>query len=167
MRMLWLFLLLALTSAAHAQGFDCRGPRFRGEVPQINEAHIFCGEIRGDRDEGYHTEQIQPTPFVVGVEGVRPVGRRGVYEGMVRFTNGGAHRSTFYPRHCTLGQIENSIRYAATHPFFGRGEDWSYGPSSPIAGGEAYCVGTDGKSIELQFARTERGGVNTAFPDGR
>jgi hypothetical protein len=167
MRPLLILLLLACASAAHAQGFDCHGPRFRGEGPEINEGHIFCGEVRNGKDEGYHSELVQPTPHVIGVEGVRPVGKHGVYEGIVRFTNGGTHRSTFYPRHCGVAQIENSIRYAAAHPFFGQHGDWSYGPSAPLAGGAQYCLGSDGRAIELQFARTERGGVNTAFPDGR
>jgi hypothetical protein len=159
-------LLVTLSIAAQAQSFDCQGPRFRGEGPQINEVHIFCGEIRYGKDEGYHSELVH-SPLVAGVENVRPVGKLGVYEGQVHFTNGGVHRSTFFPRTCSLHQIESSIRYAVSHPFFGNRGDWSYGPSAPLEGGAAYCVGDDGRALGLQFAVTERGGVNTAFPDGR
>ncbi len=165
-KLLIIIAMLTLTATAHAQSFDCHGPRFRGEGPEINEVHIFCGEIRNGRDEGYHSELIR-SPLVEGVERVRPIGRHGVYEGEVRFTNGGVHRSTFFPRHCSIPQIETSIRYAAAHKFFGNHGDWSFGPSAPLEGGPAYCVGDDGKSLQLQLAVTERGGVNTAFPEGR
>ncbi len=167
MRAAVMLIMLLLAGAAQAQGFDCNGPRFRGETPQINEVHIFCGEIRGGKDEGYHSELVQPTPNVVAVERVHPVGRQGAYEGIVRFANGGTHRSTFWPKHCRIDQIEASIRFAAAHPFFGQQGDWTYGASAPLEGGTQYCLGTNGRAIEIQFARTGQGGINTAFPDGR
>jgi hypothetical protein len=153
-------------AAAQAAEFDCHGPRFRDGNPPINEAHIFCGEIRNGKPEGYHSERIQPTPNVGGVSDIRPVGAQGVYEGIVHFVAGGAHRSTFFPRACSIAQIETSIRHAAAHPIAGRGNDWSYGPSAPLANSAGYCLGSDGRPFEIQFARTRQGGVNTAFPDG-
>ena len=167
MRLFILIIMPLLVGAAQAQTLDCNGPRFRGAAPQINEVHIFCGEMRNGRDEGYHSELVQPTPNVVAVERVRPVGKQGVYEGVVRFANGGTHRSTFWPKFCRIDQIEASIRFAAAHPFFGQQGDWTYGASAPLEGGAEYCLGSNGRAIEIQFARTGQGGINTAFPDGR
>ena len=167
MRAVLVLILLLLAGGTRAQGFDCNGPRFRGGEPQINEVHIFCGEVRNGKDEGYHSEIVQPTPNVARVEAMHAVGKQGVYEGVVVFNNGGTHRATFWPRHCRMEQIEASIRHAAAHPFFGQRGDWTYGASAPLEGGAQYCLGTNGRAIEIQFARTERGGINTAFPTGR
>jgi len=163
-----LLFLLLLTASAHAAEFDCTGQRFRGGSPEINEVHIFCGEIRNGKGEGYHSERVQPTPNVVGVDGIRPNARHpGLYEGVVHFTDGGTHRSTFYPRNCAISQIETSIRYAARHKLFGDQGDWSFGPSAPLEGGKQYCLGLDGRAFIIQLASTPQGGVNTAFPDPR
>ncbi len=168
--MMWrlVLLLLLLTAAARAAEFDCAGPRFRGGSPEITDVHIFCGEIRNGKSEGYHSERVQPTPNVAGVDGIRPNPRHpGLYEGVVHFTDGGTHRSTFFPRQCSVAQIETSIRYAAAHPLFGDHGDWSFGPSAPLTGGGQYCLGLDGRAFIVQLARTSQGGVNTAFPDPR
>ena len=166
--LLWVALLLtAYSCMASAQGIDCNGPRFRGPAPQINEVHIFCGDLRQGRAEGYHSQSGGIAPDVVGVDRVHAIGVQGVYEGQVHFRTGAVHRSTFYPKFCTVAQIETSIRYAAANPIPGRGTDWSYGLSGPAGGGADYCMGSDHRPIEIQFARTSRGGINTAFPDGR
>lgn len=162
-----LVLLTAWSGCALAQGFDCNGAHFRGNPPQINEVHIFCGELRNGRAEGYHSQTGGIAPDVVAVDRVRPIGVQGVYEGLVHFRTGAVHRSTFYPKFCSVAQIETSIRFAAANPIPGRGNDWLYGPSGPAGGGADFCMGSDHRPFEIQFARTSRGGINTAFPDGK
>ncbi len=165
MRQLVFLILLMAPFAAHA--FDCNGPRFRGERPQVNEVHIFCGEIRYGKPDGYHSEAAGPSPVVRGLSQVQPVGNNGVYSARVQYANGRSKFSTFYPRTCSIEQIEASVRYAANHPFPNRGNDWQYGPSAPITEAGGYCTGTNGQPLEIQFARTQQGGINTAFPDGK
>lgn len=166
MRALWLLMFLLLPGMAHA--FDCNGPRFSGPSPQINLVHIFCGEIRNGKPDGYHSELIHPTPSVLGTRDPRPVRNgRGLYNATVLFSNGATKFSTFYPRTCSQAQIEASIRYAAAQPPQPKPGSWGFvAPSAPREGGMAYCTGSDGRPFTIRYATLPRGDINTAFPDG-
>ncbi len=165
--MRWLFVVPWLLLPGAAQAFDCAGPRFQGSDPKINLVHIFCGEIRRGKPDGYHTELVQPTPSVQGVRDPRPVRNgRGLYNATVLFANGMTKFSTFYPRTCTEAQIVASIRYAVQQPEQPKPGSWgNIAPSAPPQGGAAYCTGTDGRPFTIRYARLSRGDVNTAFPD--
>ncbi len=165
MRMLWLLVFLLASGSAHA--FECGGPHFRGERPQINLVHIFCGEIRKGKPDGYHSEIVHPTPSVLGIRDPRPVRNgRGLYNATVLFANGATKFSTFYPRGCSEGQIEASIRYAVQQPPTPKIGSWGFvAPSAPTSGGSAYCTGSDGLPFTIRYALARRGDINTAFPD--
>ncbi len=162
-----LLLPISIVSANHAYAFDCDGPRFRGPKPQINLVHVFCGEIRRGKPDGYHTELLHPTPAVSGIRDPQPMrGGRGLYNATVQFTNGATKFSSFYPRTCTEAQIETSIRYAAAQPPTPKPRSWGFiAPSAPPQGGAAYCTGTDGHPFTIRYATLSRGDINTAFPD--
>ena len=166
MRLL-LAILPWLLLAFGAQAFECRGPRFRGEAPQINVVHIFCGEIRNGRPDGYHSEIAGRTEMVDGVRDPRPLcNGRGLYNGTVLFANGATKFSTFYPRACSEAQIETSIRYAVQQPRQPKPGSWGFlAASSPPQGGTAFCTGDDGRPFTIRYALASRGDVNTAFPD--
>lgn len=156
-----------LGGAAPAWAFDCTGPRFNGAPPRVNFVHIFCGEIRRGKPDGYHAELIQPTPWVRGVRDARPVrGGRGLYNATVLFADGSTKFSTFYPRHCTEAEIEASVRYAVSQPRQAKPGSWGFvAASAPAQGGAGYCTGSDGRPFTIRFATLSRGDVNTAFPD--
>jgi hypothetical protein len=162
------FLVISFVLIGHeALAFDCAGPRFRGPAPQINLVHVFCGEIRNGKPDGYHTELVHPTPSVSGVRDVQPMrGGRGLYNGTVLFTNGMTKFSSFYPRGCSEAQIEASIRFAVSQPKVAKTRGWGFvAPSAPPQGGAPYCTGTDGKPFVIRYATLSRGDINTAFPD--
>jgi hypothetical protein len=165
MRGVWVVMFLLVANGAHA--FDCAGPRFRGPAPQINLVHVFCGEIRQGKVDGYHTELMHPTPSVTGVRDSQPMrGGRGLYNGTVLFTNGMTKFSSFYPRSCSEAQIEASIRFAVSQPRVAKTRGWGFvAPSAPPSGGASYCTGTDGKPFVIRYATLSRGDINTAFPD--
>ncbi len=170
MRILFGLILLSpvlLLSTSHAFAFDCTGPRFSGPKPQINLVHVFCGEVRNGKPDGYHTEIVHPTPTVSGIRDAQPMrGGRGLYNATVQFTNGMTKFSSFYPRQCTEAQIETSIRYAATQPRTPKPRSWGFiAPSAPPQGGAAFCTGTDGHPFVIRYATLSRGDINTAFPD--
>jgi hypothetical protein len=165
MRFVLVLIFALIASQAHA--FDCNGPRFRGPSPQINLVHVFCGEIRNGKPDGYHSEIVHPTPAVEGVRDPQPMrGGRGLYNATVEFRNGMSKFSSFYPRTCTEAQIEASIRYAATQPKIRKPRGWGFvAPSAPPEGGAAFCTGTDGRPFVIRYATLSRGDINTAFPD--
>lgn len=157
--------LLLASGAAHA--FDCNGPRFSGERPQINLVHVFCGEVRNGKPDGYHTEIEGQTPSVRGIRDPRPMRNgNGVYNATVLFANGMTKFSSFYPRRCTEAQIEASIRYAISQPRTPKQGSWGFvAPSAPPANNAAFCTGDDGRPITIRYATLSRGDINTAFPD--
>jgi hypothetical protein len=157
-------LALLLPGAAHA--FDCGKPAFSQDHPAINLRHIFCGEIRNGRPDGYHAEIMKlPTASVVAVRDRREA-RNGVATGTVLFTNGATKFSSFFPRRCTEAQIITSIRYAISQPRTPKPGSWGFiAPSAPIPGSDGYCLGTDGAPFTIRYATLSRGDINTAFPD--
>jgi hypothetical protein len=163
-RVLFLIMLLA---PLPARAFECEGPHFRGPSPQINLVHIFCGEIKRGKPDGYHTELLGPTPSVRGVRDIRPLRNgRGLYNGTVVFANGRTKFSSFYPRTCSEAQIEASIRYAVAQPPQPKQGSWGFiAASAPPEGGPAFCTGDDGRPFTIRYALASRGDVNTAFPD--
>jgi hypothetical protein len=165
--MRWVLVMAFLMIGHAAYAFDCAGPRFRGPSPQVNLVHVFCGEIRNGKVDGYHAEIVHPTPSVTGVRDEQPMrGGRGLYNATVEFRNGMRKFSSFYPRTCTEGQIEASIRYAAAQPKIPKARGWGFvAPSAPAQGGDAFCTGTDGRPFVIRYATLSRGDINTAFPD--
>lgn len=162
-----LLVLAFLTLSGHAFAFDCAGPRFRGPKPQINLVHVFCGEIKRGKPDGYHTEIVHPTPVVSSTSDPQPMrGGRGLYNATVQFANGATKFSSFYPRQCTEAQIEKSIRYAISQPVTPKLRSWGFiAPSAPPQGGADFCTGTDGRPFVIRYATLSRGDINTAFPD--
>lgn len=165
MRWLWILAIVLFSGQAHA--FDCAGPRFRGPSPQINLVHVFCGEIRNGKGDGYHSEIVHPTPSVAGIRDLQKMrGDRGLYNATVEFRNGMNKFSSFYPRSCSEAQIEASIRFAAAQPIMPKPRSWGFiAASAPPQGGAAFCTGTDGKPFVIRYATLKRGDINTAFPD--
>ncbi|BBP85161.1 hypothetical protein PHLH8_48030 [Pseudomonas sp. Pc102] len=113
--------------------------------PQINQRHIFCGEINGAGNAvGFHSRPNSHDPrvgvgpmapfaaqitagqqFFVQPGAAHPAPYR--YRGLgVQIVNGAGAMvlkapppgaSTFYPDSCTQQQVIESVRYAYTHPF--------------------------------------------------
>jgi hypothetical protein len=162
-----LFVLAALLAPSAAHAFDCQGPAFTRDHPAINLRHIFCGEIRNGRPDGYHAELMAlPTAAVIAVRDRRET-RNGIGLATVLFANGATKFSSFYPRRCTEAQIVTSIRYAASQPRTPKPGSWGFiAPSAPVPGADGYCLGSDGNPFTIRYATLSRGDINTAFPDG-
>lgn len=90
---------------------------------------------------------------------------RGIYSAVVVFANGRRKLSTFFPDHCSVDQLIQSIVYAAINPI-GRHREWgAVGLSAPAPGAEMFCLDIRGEPFEIRFGAFADGRINTAFPN--
>jgi hypothetical protein len=135
--------------------------------PQVNQRHIFCGEIGGNgRPKGYHSKVYPPPVDVVLNTQNETAPVNGVYDGRVNFNNGTHKFSTFFPDHCTQAEIVASVRYASANPLHPQpnGPWGSVGPSAAGAHAAGHCLGNDGNPIMVRHADVNNNRINTAFP---
>ncbi|MEM1426855.1 MAG: EndoU domain-containing protein [Cyanobacteria bacterium P01_H01_bin.130] len=164
------WVVLALPVAARGAG--CNGlshwSRF-GSGPQVNQAHVFCGEFSNGRPKGFHSRPGGRNPgTIASLQVTQSPNRQGVYG--IRWSHTGnpqrAKFSTMFPDRCSTGQVLNSVRYAAGNRYQcpSGAPSWAWcGPSAPASGGD-YCRGTDGARFTVAGAFTRRNDINTAFP---
>ncbi|WP_374978805.1 EndoU domain-containing protein [Pseudomonas solani] len=158
--------------------------------PQINQRHIFCGEINGaGAAVGFHSRPGNhdpvlggpAAPFAARITAGRdffvqpginhPAPYRYLGRGIqvanagVWVPKAGAGVSTFYPDSCTQVQVVESIRYAYTHPIQGvgpvGGPNFFTGPSAPSVGAVNYCVGENGNPFTIGGFLNNIGGLWT------
>ncbi|HLY97603.1 MAG TPA: EndoU domain-containing protein [Candidatus Angelobacter sp.] len=158
---------LGLAGKASAQpNCNAAGQHWSATVPQVNQRHIFCGEIgSGGQPKGYHsTQNPPPTNVVVSVVNVVPIAN-GIYNATVNFNNHTHKISTFFPNACTANQIVQSVVYAANNQT-GPAPGWGvYGMSAPPGGGAAYCLNSAAAPFRIKMGLLGNGDVNTAFPN--
>jgi hypothetical protein len=158
-------LLDRVRPAPEAAGCGDRGFGWSDSDPPINRRHIFCGEVRGGEPRGFHAVQLKASaPLVRAIEN-RGRDRDGIYSAVVIFANGRRKFSTFFPDHCTVAEIVQSIDHAASgeailHPAWGM-----VGLSAPNEGVEGYCLDRLKRPFSIRFAKGPDGRVNTAFPN--
>lgn len=141
--------------------------------PQINQRHIFCGEINAAGNAvGFHSRPADHNPLL-GAGPASPVAARTVgpstyivppglnHPAPYRYVNANvevfdvpnnawvakAGPSTFFPDSCTQQEVVASIRYAYMHLNVGVAPPPQvifYGPSAPTANAAGYCVGEQG-----------------------
>ncbi|MET1079524.1 MAG: EndoU domain-containing protein [Pseudomonas sp.] len=159
--------------------------------PQINQRHVFCGEINGaGLAVGYHSRPNSHDPllgtaptaqqaaritagqlFIVPPGNNHPAPYRYVANGIQVFntvTNAWVAKaapSTFYPDSCTQQQVVASIRYAYMHPYspaaLAAPGNWFAGPSAPSVGAVGYCTGESGFPFTLRGYLNQLMGVWT------
>lgn len=137
--------------------------------PPVNLSHIFCGELnRRDKAVGLHAVPGGALPRTVrGFTLLKAPDADGVYEGRFEIGEGGRWRdkgrSSFFPDHCSTGQVLASILYAeaasASRPKFN-------GPSGPQPRQDGYCYGLTGSPLALEGWLLPDGPkrINTAWP---
>lgn len=158
-------LLDGMRPAPEAAACGDRGFNWSQGDPPINRRHIFCGELRGGEPRGFHSTQLKSsTPLVRSIE-IHGPDRDGIYAATVIFANGRRKFSTFFPDHCTVAEILQSIDHAASeaaspHPVWGK-----VGMSAPNEAAEGYCLDRLKRPFSIRFALRPDGRVNTAFPN--
>lgn len=150
--------------------------------PDINQRHVFCGEVNGGQATGYHARPGGHDPILApGQLAARVTGNltasnlyQGVYRGagiQVRQAVGGAwfnkqQSSTFFPDTCSQAEVVASIRYAYGQDTLAAGGPFE-GPSAPNAGSVGHCTGDDDAVLRVQGFLNFIGGrwiLNTAYP---
>ncbi|MEM9245990.1 MAG: EndoU domain-containing protein [Cyanobacteria bacterium P01_F01_bin.153] len=164
--------LMVLTLPVTARGASCNGlstwSRF-SSGPQVNQAHVFCGEFSNNRPKGFHSRPGGRNPnTVANLQITQNPNRQGIYGIRWSHTNNPQRTkfSTMFPDNCSTGQVLNSVRYAAGNRYQcpASAPSWSWcGPSAPASGGD-YCRGNNGDRFTVAGAFTRRNDVNTAFP---
>jgi Bacterial EndoU nuclease len=145
----------------------------RSKPPQVNQAHIFCGEWRQNAPGGFHSRPggLDPEP-VTRFTITQPANAKGIYGGSWSYTGHprSSKFSTMFPDTCSMSQVLNSIVYAATHPTRcpANAPNWTVcGPNRPtstVQDLESFCAANDGTSFLIAIAKLSNGRVNTAFP---
>jgi hypothetical protein len=145
----------------------------RPKPPQVNQAHVFCGEWKHNAPGGFHSrpgglDPASVTRFAI----TQPANTQGIYGGSWSYT--GQPRtskfSTMFPDACSMSQVLNSIVYAATHPVRcpANAPHWAVcGPNRPtstIQDSDLFCAANDGSIFLIAMAKLSNGRVNTAFP---
>lgn len=158
---------LLLIAATPAYSLDCHNRKFTWSEtePAINRRHVFCGEIVHGRSKGLHSMQLLATSAVVLRVEARRGDRQGIYTAIVVFTNGQRKLSTFFPDHCTVEQVTQSIYHAGTHGAVPH-PAWGFiGLSAPTPSAPGFCLDADQRPFEIRFGRLKDGRINTAFPN--
>lgn len=146
--------------------------------PQINQRHIFCGEINNaGQAVGFHSRPgshdpiLGPGPVIQqaasiagGLAYIVPPGNNhpGPYRYLanVRVWNQATNAwvakfapSTFYPDSCSQQEVIASIRYAYMHPYAAvgpaGGANLFSGPSAPAPAAPGFCTGEAGNSFTI------------------
>jgi hypothetical protein len=145
----------------------------RPKPPQVNQAHIFCGEWKQKAPGGFHSRPRGFDPAsVTGFTITQPANTKGIYGGTWSYTGHpqASKSSTMFPDACSKSQVLNSIVYAATHPTRcpANAPHWAVcGPNQPpsaVQNSDPFCAATDGTIFLIAMAKLSNGRVNTAFP---
>jgi hypothetical protein len=145
----------------------------RPKPPQVNQAHVFCGEWKQKAPGGFHSrpgglDPASVTRFTI----TQPANAKGIYGGSWSYTDHpqSSKFSTMFPDACSMSQVLNSIVYAATHPTQcpANAPHWAVcGPNRPpstVQDSAPFCAATDSTIFLIAMARLSNGRVNTAFP---
>ena len=145
----------------------------RPKPPQVNQAHVFCGEWKQNAPGGFHSRPggLDPdsvTRFTI----TQPANAKGIYGGSWSYTGHprSSKFSTMFPDACSMPQVLNSIVYAATHPSRcpANAPHWAVcGPNRPpstVQDSGPFCAANDGTIFLIAMAKLSNGRVNTAFP---
>ncbi|MBU6956581.1 EndoU domain-containing protein [Pseudomonas sp. CVAP len=156
--------------------------------PQINQRHIFCGEINaGGNAVGFHSRPAGHDPslgngpaaplaartfgalvFIVPPGLNNPQPYRYMNNGVQIFNTGTnawqakAGPSTFFPESCTQQAVVESIRYAYMHLLSSVTPPPAaafYGPSAPAINAPGYCVGENGYPFTISGYLNNIGGL--------
>ena len=145
----------------------------RPKPPQVNQAHVFCGEWKQNAPGGFHSRPGGLAPkSVTRFTITQPANAKGIYGGSWSYTDHprSSKFSTMFPDACSMPQVLNSIVYAATHPSRcpANAPHWAVcGPNrspSTVAGAGPFCAANDGTIFLIALAKLRDGRVNTAFP---
>jgi Bacterial EndoU nuclease len=145
----------------------------RPKPPQVNQAHVFCGEWKPNGPGGFHARPGAVNPRSVAQFTVtQPANAKGIYGGSWSYTGHPevVKFSTMFPDTCSMVQVLNSIVFAATHPSQCpvNAPHWAVcGPNRPTSTGQntgPYCAAEDGTVFLIAMAKLRDGRVNTAFP---
>jgi Bacterial EndoU nuclease len=145
----------------------------RPKPPQVNQAHVFCGEWKQNAPGGFHSRPggLDPdsvTRFTI----TQPANAKGIYGGSWSYTGHpqSSKFSSMFPDACSMSQVLNSIVYAATHPSRcpANAPHWAIcGPNRPtstVQDSDPFCAANDGTIFLIAIAKLSNGRVNTAFP---
>lgn len=146
--------------------------------PQINQRHIFCGEINaGGNAVGFHSQPLGHVPTQVNPPGapaapaastigapvyIVPYGLNNplpyrYMNSVVQIYNPATNAmvakngaSTFFPDSCTQQAVVESIRYAYMHLSTMTNATLAFtGPSAPSINAAGYCVGENGNPFTI------------------
>lgn len=133
-------------------------------TPAIDLHHVLCGGInRHGRAVGLHVRPDSSSGQTGVVRLIDPPDQRGVYTAVVQIE--GVRKqgfSSFFPDHCRIRQIVNSIRYAYHHC---RSCSARFrGPSAPDSSDQqSFCLGVNGQDFTVEgWYRGQR--IATAYP---
>lgn len=143
------------------------------KAPQVNQNHIFCGELKGDRPKGFHSRPGGINPVTVtSAKVTQPANNQGIYG--IQWIYAGTNKSKFstmFPDRCSQGQVLTSIRYAAANPVQcpAGAPNWAWcglnqPPSLPVDRQKAYCLANNNQPFVIAGASLDNGNINTAFP---
>ena len=141
--------------------------------PQVNQAHIFCGQLDNNRPKGFHSRPNGINPATVkAVRITQSANAQGIYGIQWTYVNTNASKSsTMYPDRCTQTQVLNSIRYAGTHQNQcpANAPNWSWcgkNRPDPLSSSDQnlYCNTNNGQLFTIAGASLNNGNINTAFP---
>ncbi len=163
---------LAFVAPAHSQ-VRCASlshwTRF-AQPPQVNQMHIFCGEVKRDRPVGFHSRPNGNTPnTVTNLQITQPANAQGLYgiRWSPRTKPAASKFSTMFPDRCSRDQVLQSILYAASHPTPcpSGAPNWAWcGTNSPTPATTAYCQANNRTPFVIAGASLDNGNINTAFP---
>ncbi|TQV76432.1 hypothetical protein FLL45_00240 [Aliikangiella marina] len=142
--------------------------------PQVNNDHVFCGEIRNGNAKGFHSRPDGDNPATVTNFNITQApNAAGVYGGIVTLNIHGATAqkfSTMFPDSCTQEEVDNSISYAAVNQIAcpAAAPNWAvcgYSRPDPVLPTQGpYCEGDDESRLTVAMGLTANGNVNTGFP---
>src|SRR5262245_36612881 len=138
----------------------------RPKPPQVNQAHIFCGEWKQNAPGGFHSRPggLDPNPvsrFTI----TQAANAQGIYGVTWSYTGHprSSKFSTMFPDGCSMSQVLNSIAYAATHPIRCpvNAPHWAVcGPNRPtstVQHSDSFCAANDGTIFMIAIAKLKNG----------
>lgn len=138
-----------------AQAFDHQDfPKWTSTEPNINQWHIFAGEInRSGKPVGFHSRPAGLDPVGARVKSVREQpNRSGVYTATIEIRDGQQWKekfSSFFPDSLSRDEVISAVLHAYRN--------------SPDPNAQPF-EGPSGLGFEIQGYTSSRGGINTAYP---
>ncbi|TAD76229.1 MAG: hypothetical protein EA001_12460 [Oscillatoriales cyanobacterium] len=144
---------------------------------QVNQHHIFCGELDNGRPKGFHSRPGGSNPSSIARSRIEDQpNSRGIYSIRWRHRDDRSREkfSTMFPDRCSQAQVTESIRYAAANRVScpAGAPDWAwcgynYPGNNRLGTGDSnrFCQANDGQRFVIAGALIRgRNRVNTAFP---